>query len=65
MATPKCLEVWTPRLFALRLLKALGARVRAIEPANQDEDRGEPPWHNRREKNHSRAPSDTSLLTGR
>ena len=53
-------------LFVPRVSKALREHAaRAIELADEDGHRGEPPWHNRREKNHSRPPLDTSLLMGR
>jgi len=49
MATPKCLEVCTARLFALKLLKALGTRGRRNRAVVRMKTEEIHQWHNRRE----------------
>jgi len=49
MATPKCLEVCTARLFALKLLKALGTRGRRNRAVVRMKTEEIHEWHNRRE----------------
>lgn len=60
---PRSVHTSFVRAEAIKSFGDTGPRNRA--PANQDEARGESPCHKRREKNHTPAPSDTSLLTGR